>query len=141
MNPTLCSCFECWKICCTYIRLGVCRTAIIKDYTRTCNEFLVSIINTVERNSLGSDRRFVYRYNRLYPAFKMLYQNKDSQQQVSSCGLLLLTTTRKVLPFKITYVHRCYVLVLKLFPDLLWVYLSRHSVICLRKFLRLSLDF
>ena len=45
---------------------------------------------SAERNSLGSDRIFVYRYNRLYPVFKMLYENRDSQEQVSSCKFLHL---------------------------------------------------
>ena len=43
---------------------------------------------SAERNSLGSDRIFVYRYNRLYPVFKMLYENRDSQEQVSGCKFL-----------------------------------------------------
>ena len=40
-------------------------------------------LSPVERNSLGTDRIIVYRYNRLYPIFKMLYENKDSEQQVN----------------------------------------------------------
>ena len=59
-------------------------------------------ILVAERNSLGTDRIFVYRYNRLYPIFKMLYENKDPEQQVICTG-----TVHAHVSYHVTYVSTC----------------------------------